>query len=382
MVEQGSVSTSMSLSASISTIDAQTFTSDESTSVRTIFVTQDQEVKTGDKLIQLANGEIYTANFDGTVNEIRVAQGDIVRRNGTLLQVCDLQHLQVSMVVDEYDIANVSVGQKCTVTVIPLEFSFETQIKHINKVSSSSGSVAYYTVTALADVQDNVLPGMGATVTIKENEAVDVPVVSMEAIAYDAENNPYVLRRDAQGMYTRQTIEVGLVDGMQAQVLSGLSIGDEVWAVTGSVQIESTFSLAQLYKTVAGEKIVINDRTGSGRGGNRDRQSGGERPQGMGATPSEAGQMPEGMTLPEGMELPEGMTGPPGMGSDDSTQSPEGADVPSDTNLPDGSDAAAETQPTDISGESGDKTARKDKQQPETTQSDNDRLQSGGENNE
>ena len=361
-VETGSVETSMSFSASISLVNSETFTAGASTTVREIFVTESQAVAAGDKLIQLANGEIYYASFDGMVNEIRVAQGDWVRSNGTLMQVCDIDHLQMSMNVDEYDISKLSVNQNCTVTVMSLGLSFETEIAHISRVSASNGSVAYYTVTALIDAPDNVLPGMQATVSIPGDRVENVPIVSMNALAFEEDNTPYVLIPNEQGGYDHLKVAIGLNDGMNVQIISGLNAGDTAWAVSGTESLEPAFSLEGLYKQLVGETVVINDQSGGGRS-QRQGESGtepyglenftpGELPEGMeGFTP---GELPEGMEdftpgeLPEGMEgftpgqLPEGMEGfTPG-------ELPEGMEGFAPGELPEGGDQAAE--PAENSG--------------------------------
>ena len=55
------------------------------------------------------------------MNEISVEEGDDVTANQSLIEVVDFQNLQVSIRVDEYSMANVSVGQACNVTVTALE---------------------------------------------------------------------------------------------------------------------------------------------------------------------------------------------------------------------------------------------------------------------
>lgn len=301
-VNSGNIETFMSFSASINLVNSETFSAGTSTTVREIFVDESQLVANGDKLIQLANGEIYYANFDGMVNEIRVSQGDWVRPNGTLLQVCDIDKLQMSMSVDEYDISKLAVGQKCTVTVMSLGLSFETKLAHISRVSSSNGSVAYYTVTAEIDAPDNVLPGMQATVTIPKESVTDTLIISMSAIGFTGDNTPYVLLPNAENGYDQQEIELGLNDGMNVQVVSGLSLGDTVWAVSGTVEITPAFSLESLYKRVVGETIVINNKSSNQRG------SGGQRSIDLASLQNfTPGEMPEGLENFTPGEMPEGM---------------------------------------------------------------------------
>ena len=84
--------------------------------------------------------------------------------------------------MDEYDVETVAAGQRCSVTVVSLGLTFETEIKHVDRVSASSGAVANYTVTADIDAPENVLPGMQATVTIPRESVTGVNLLPMEAL--------------------------------------------------------------------------------------------------------------------------------------------------------------------------------------------------------
>lgn len=295
---RGDVKTSRSFSATLGVRHSETHAnSRQVTSIRKVFVEANQDVKEGDKLLQLETGEVYKAGIDGTVNEIRFRQGDWIWPNVSLVQVCDLTHLQVSLSVDEYDITSVSVGEPCTVTIVPLGLAFETVIDHVDRVSSATGSVAYYSVTAELTVPENVLPGMTASVSIPSAEALDVVTLDMAALSFDENRSPYVLVKNGE-TYEKRMLETGLSDGMKVQVVSGLEAGDTVYRKTGEEKAVQAVSLAEVYKRIAGETIVINDRTAqSDRGGRGGRQGGAALPQGT-ETPGET-------TRPDAPQRPE-----------------------------------------------------------------------------
>ena len=152
-------------------------------------------MKKGDKLMRLADGESFTADFDGTVNQVYVEKDDDVTAGTQLVQVADFTHMKVSVRVDEYDIGEVSVGQACTVTCTSTEKQYDSSISSINYISASMGNVAYYTTTAYVDVNadDGVYPGMQVTISITQSEALDVVVLKEDALTFDRQNNAYVL---------------------------------------------------------------------------------------------------------------------------------------------------------------------------------------------
>ena len=311
-VARGDIATTSSFSATLSVGESETLYNESGAeSIRQVFVRGGQEVKEGDELMELSNGTVLEAGIDGVVNEIRYEAGDWLRPNAQLVQVCDLTNLQVSLQVDEYDVENVSVGQSCTITIVPLGLEFETELTHVSRLSSATGSVAYYTAKAELTVPQEVLPGMTASVTIPADSVEDALILDVAALSFDEEGKPCVLLKEGEA-YVQHSIETGLSDGMKIQILSGLSEGDEVWVVSGTEEVETTFSLADVYKKIFGEKVVINASTEGGTG----RSRGGAVPGGMSAEDmtamfGEGASFPDGMEMPEGfpegMELPEGL---------------------------------------------------------------------------
>lgn len=301
--DRGDIETTISYSATISIINRQTVSGTMAsvagmrTTVRSIDVKESQTVKAGDQLAQLSNGEILTAEIDGVVNAINYSVGDRVRGNNAIMDICDFDNLQMSMSVDEYDIDSLKAGQACTVTVLPLGLSFETNLEHINRLSNGMGSVAYYQVTAKIDAPENVLPGMQASVSFPDQKAADVTRLDVGALTFREDGSAYVLKADSQGGYGEQLVETGLSDGMKVEIISGVEPGETVYAIVGTKKAEPAFTLESLYKQLKGETVIINDRTARVNRSNRV---------GM-------GQFSEGMSFPGGMAPPEGTTGPAGM---------------------------------------------------------------------
>lgn len=329
-VETGDIETSMSLSGSIGVRESETFSASERATVQEVYVEADQRVSEGDDLLRLSNGETFQASIDGVVTELNVAAGDAVWPQMTLVTVGDLDNLRVSISVDEYDIDKVAVGQPCSVTVISLGLTFETEIDHVNRVSSSAGSIASYTVTADIDAPENVLPGMQATVTIPRESVSGVNVLAMAALSFDEDGEPYVLVENDEGGYDEVPVETGLNDGMYVEITSGLEAGDVVYVQTGTESVESVLSLTGLYKAIFGETTVINDHSATGRGAS-------------GGFPAEMGDMalPEGMELPDGIELPEGMELPDGMSAPGGAEPAATAGAAEDAGVQDAQPAAS-----------------------------------------
>ncbi len=233
---RGSISNSMSFSGSIDVVNDETLASDAAGTVRKIYVTEGETVVTGQRLLRLSNGEILKAGFDGEVNEISVEEGEDVTANQSLIEVVDFQNLQVSIRVDEYSMANVSVGQACNVTVTALNQTFESEITHINRIPSGGGSTAYYTVTAEFSGSEDVLPGMQVTVVIPENEAENAVILSSDALSFGPSNSAYVLVQNDAGEMEQVSVEIGVDNDNYVEITSGLDEGVTVYKAVETAQ--------------------------------------------------------------------------------------------------------------------------------------------------
>ncbi len=259
----GSISNSLSFSGTFALVDEKTYTASSATSVKNLYVSAGDEVKEGDKLVRLANGEIITADFDGRVNLVGASEGDDVDTSTTLIQIADFSHMQISIRVDEYDIADVSVGLPVTVTATATEETFDSTINAINYISQSQGSVAYYTATADVDVTDSIYPGMQATVTITQEEADNVVILKEDALSFDAMNNAFVYIMGDDGSMSEQSVTVGVSNGNYVEIKDGLKDGDTVYVE--AAEEETTSGLSGLLSGLFGSQSVRGNNAGADR---------------------------------------------------------------------------------------------------------------------
>lgn len=269
----GTISNALSFSGSLNLIDSQTYTAGADGTVRTLYVKAGDDVKAGDRLLRLSNGETIKAAFDGRVNSVKVAEGDEVTAGASLLQVADFTHMKVSIRVDEYDIADVSVGQECVVTATATEKVFRSAIAEIDYISASTGNVAYYTATAYVDVDSGVYPGMQVNVSIPQEEARDVVVLKMDALSFDETNSAFVYMYDENKVLREVPVQVGVSNGNYVEIRSGLKDGDQVY-VEVEAKAEAS-GLASLMQGLFGSQQMM---PGAGTNRNRNTQNGGYTP--------------------------------------------------------------------------------------------------------
>lgn len=264
----GSISNALSFSGSLQLIDSVTYAPGSDTTVRAIYVSAGDEVREGDRLMRLANGETIKADFDGRINVLNVEEGDSVKGSVTvdgvtnssgtsLLQLADFEHMKVSIRVDEYDIASISVGQPCRVTATATEKVFDSAIATIDYISASTGNVAYYTATAYVDVNpdEGIYPGMQVTVTVPQEEAQNVVVLNMNALSFDETNSAFVYMMGETGEMAPQPVEVGVSNGSYVEIRSGLNSGDTVYAET-KIEAAATGLQGIMQSLFGGQRIM------------------------------------------------------------------------------------------------------------------------------
>lgn len=281
----GTISNSLSFSGSLQLIDNATYTASSASNVRNVYVSAGQNVKEGDKLLRLSSGQTVEAEFDGRINQLFVAEGDKVASGDSLVQVADFEHMQVSIRVDEYDIADVQVGQKIRVTTTATENEYDSTIAAINYISASSGSVAYYTATAYVDVSAGIYPGMQVTITIPQEEAVDVVVLKMDALSFDAANQAFVYMQGEDGTMSPVYVSTGVSNGNYVEITSGLKAGDTVY-VEAETSVDSGVNslLSSIFggQRINGGGMAPNTGSRTNNGGGTRNNTNGNAPGGNG----------------------------------------------------------------------------------------------------
>ena len=202
-------------------------------------MTQNQQVKKGERLYRLEGGETVEADIAGEVTGLYVEQGGVVTAGETTAQIIDMNRLEIELNVDEYDVAAVVPGQVVQVNVLAPDVSFTGSVTALNKNGTASGDLSYYTATVAFDAAENVYPGMQVSAKVLKEQAEDAVLLRQDAVQFDDYNKPYVLVRGADGKSVEQkSVTVGVSDGMNCEITSGLNAGDTVLKSSGVTMAE------------------------------------------------------------------------------------------------------------------------------------------------
>lgn len=254
-----------------------------------------------------------TASMDGTVTAIGVEAGDSYH-GGDLVEISDCTNFQVTTTVDEYNISDVSKGQKVVIlTDATGETELEGKITYVapttgstldssgtsdsaggsgNGGSSSMGSAAssssgYEVRIRVKTTNEKLRVGMTAKCSIILEEVSDVYAVPYDAIHTNTNGESVLYVQDSSGTRSEVAVTKGMESDYYVEVSGeGLSEGLQVLIPTDEI---SSGSDAESKNDSSGLDGLLNG--GKGNRGDRSRQ---DRPSG-GAPDGVPGGAPGGM---------------------------------------------------------------------------------------
>ena len=228
-VQNRDIVTYYSFSGNLTPITDEIQTAKESLKVKEIYVTEGQTVQQGDALLRGTDGTRIFAAHTGTIEKLYAEKDDPIQPGSQIARIVDYATLEVTVNVDEYDIGAVEIGKEGTVYLNALERSIPGVVSEVSREATSEGGVSYYEAKLQVDAGSDVRSGMSVEVTILNQQALNTPSLSLDALSYDEYNRPFVYQRDAEGQMKAVPVETGISDGRNIQILSGIAEGEQVY---------------------------------------------------------------------------------------------------------------------------------------------------------
>lgn len=146
----------------------------------------------------------------------------------TVASVTSQKEMTVEITVDELDISRIAVGQSAALTVDALSGeTFAATVTRIANTGVSDGGNSKFTVELTLEKRGDMLPGMSASVVITLDTVTDrvsVPVAAL--IENGTETLLYTSYDEETGEFGDPvTVKVGVSDGENAEILSGINEG-------------------------------------------------------------------------------------------------------------------------------------------------------------
>ncbi len=188
---------------------------------------ESSELSNEDKISRLETAkEGVKADFDAVITAVDVAEGQSVQAGAKTITLANIEDVQVNVQVSKSDLGKISLGQKVDITVN--NNSYEGEITKISGTATknSNGVPVVDTVIKIKNPDQNIILGVEANNKIHAQKAENTVVLPYECILTDAAGDyVYVVEN---GIVTRKNVKIGISTSTQAQILEGLSAGDQV----------------------------------------------------------------------------------------------------------------------------------------------------------
>lgn len=196
----------------------------------------------------IANTNIR-ATVPGTVLEIPIKEGDQVIESNTfnagttIATVADLNKMIFEGKVDEAEVAKLIIGMPLKVTLGAIEDeSFDAQLKFIAPKGNEEDGTVQFKIEGDVYLNDSVFirAGYSANASLVLEKKDSIMAISEALLQFDkVTNEPYVEIKNDAGEFERKDIEVGISDGINVEVISGIEMEDEikVWNKTEPIKI-------------------------------------------------------------------------------------------------------------------------------------------------
>lgn len=163
--------------------------------------------------------------IDGIVTALNVKIGDMVANTAPAATVVDMEKVYVTVSVSEKVINFLKGNQEALVEIASAGKSVEGQIDSLSLAADAR--TGKYDLKVFIDNEDGLIkPGMFAKVTIATETKNDVIVVPTEAIIFhNGRDVVYVVNGN---IVEEREVTVGLENGKQSEILSGLKEGEVI----------------------------------------------------------------------------------------------------------------------------------------------------------
>ena len=169
------------------------------------------------------------APLNGLIIVKNVVPGQAVTAADSVLVMSD--HLIINTQVDETDIGQIKLGEGVNITLdaYPKE-NIPGQVTRIAFESKTVNNVTIYEVEVLpGKVPDFMRSGMTANVRFSIDQRKGVLVLPVEALKQEGKKATVLLPNpEGRGNPERREIQIGLNEGKEVEILSGLKEGDTV----------------------------------------------------------------------------------------------------------------------------------------------------------
>lgn len=189
------------------------------------------------------------ATVNGTLLEIPVEKGDqVIESNNfndgtTIATIADLGKMIFEGQVDEGEVGKLQLGMPLKISLGAIEDKeFEAKLKFIAPKGVEEAGTVQFKIEGDVAIDDNyvIRAGYSANASLTLEKKDSILVIPEALIQFDNKTDkPYVEIATGDQKFEKRDIEIGISDGINVEVVSGLEENDEVkqWNKTEPIKI-------------------------------------------------------------------------------------------------------------------------------------------------
>lgn len=175
----------------------------------------------------IVDNTVY-AEYDGVITDIAITEGDALSSSQTLITLNNQDDITISVDLSEEQLDTIDREGSVNVSIDAYpDTIFAGSITEVGdaETDSSTGDITYAVTVLLEGELSGMFEGMTSDVTFITKETKEVIYVANRAITRDGTSS-YVKMKEEDGNIVTKEITTGFSDGINVEVVEGLSEGD------------------------------------------------------------------------------------------------------------------------------------------------------------
>ncbi|WP_109830583.1 efflux RND transporter periplasmic adaptor subunit [Reichenbachiella versicolor] len=185
-----------------------------------------------------AANTLIRATVSGTILEIPIEAGDqVIESNNfnpgtTIATIADLSRMIFEGKVDESEVPKLEIGMPLTINLAAIENkNFNAKLRFIAPKGTEENGAVQFKIKGdvVLDGDFYVRAGYSANATMVLDKSIDVLAIREAILQFDNKTDkPYVEIETAPETFERRNIKLGLSDGINVEIDSGLTENDKI----------------------------------------------------------------------------------------------------------------------------------------------------------
>ncbi len=178
------------------------------------------------------------ATVNGTLLEIPVEEGDqVIQSNNfndgtTIATIADLSRMIFEGKVDEGEVGKLELGMPLEISLGAIEDQkLEARLKFIAPKGIEEAGAVQFKIEGDVEINDSIFvrAGYSANASLVLEKKDSIMVIPEALLQFDKETDkPYVEIATGDQQFERKEVEIGISDGVNVEIVSGLTFEDEV----------------------------------------------------------------------------------------------------------------------------------------------------------